>query len=1011
VRFQVLGSLAVRAGDSSIEIGGPRQRTLLAALLVNAGRVVSVDALTDALWGDDPPADPRNAIQTHVARLRETLGDDAPLVTRAPGYVLEVGADQVDALRFERLLTEAQRHDDPVEIVDRLDEALGLWRGPAYAGFEDGVAHVEARRLNELRLVALEDRAAARIQMGEARRVIGELETLVTEHPLRERFVALFMTALAIDDRQGDALTAYRDYRDRLANETGLEPSTSLRDLETRVLRDEVGREDRKAPSAAGSSGSPLRRSSRRWGAAERRPPVPLPATSLVGREHEIAEIRDALATHRIVTLTGPGGVGKSRIAAQVASALYDETDGDATWVELASITEPGAVDHALAHALSVDLTGQLPSRATILDALEHRDLLLVLDNAEHLLEHVAELVDDLHHRCAGVRVLTTSRERLAVDVEQVLAIPPLPTVVSTDPGDRGASGSVARSPRGAPAAVQLFLDRAAAVTSDLDPTAQLDLVAAICRQLDGIPLAVELAAARTGALPLDVLLAALREDDATALGRRRSQPARHRDLWSVTDWSHRLLSEVQQRFFARLSVFVGPFDVDTAHRVAASDDQPRSTTIEHLAALTESSLLARVPGSDRYRMLWPLRSFARQRLADLGEAGDVSRRHMEVLVDLVERATAPPMTDRDHAWLELSLDDVREAHRHARSTGALGTTVRLVAALYWFAQWRASGELLGWATDLVGVDGIDTHPASPRVHAVAAVAAWMRGDLEDAREHVDHAQRLGSGPNDPELTLAFAAAGDVALFEGRLDRADEVFAEQTRLARLADDIDSEVLGLSGAALTLAYRGETAEAIVQADEAARAAVEAGIAARAFNRYVQGECRAEADPERAIVLLEEATELARSCDAAFIEDVAHLTSVSIRGRQGAPRDALPAFSELIEHWRHRGNWTQQWTTLRNLAELLVRSGADEQAVLIAAAADVASAAPPTFGVEYDRLSHALAAARERLGEDRFEAARTRGRRMDRHEVVDLAIEETRRPHGPALRVSGTGEAPG
>jgi predicted ATPase/DNA-binding SARP family transcriptional activator len=1012
VWFRVLGPLQIGGTGTSVSLPGARLRNLLAALLVDAGKVVSIGRLTDALWEDEPPADPRNAIQTSVARLRERLGDGVPLVTRHPGYLLEVGADQLDALRFEQLLREARdRRDDPARVRALLDDALGLWSGPAYDGFDDRVIQAAARRLEEERLTAVEDRAHARLQLGDVQDLTGELDELLAQHPLRERLVGLQMQVLARQERSREALAVYRRHRARLTDETGLEPSASLRDLEARILRGEPdGSGDRAGTGREGAMGRPIAipippvaRPPSVPGAT----PVPRATTSLVGRRSTIDDILATFAHHRIVTLTGTGGIGKTRLATEVADPADPQARERAdwrevAWVELAPVTDPDAIDHVLVATLGVDPGGGRTPREALLDALATRELLLVLDNAEHLLEAIGPVVDQLHQHCPQVRVLTTSRERLAVDGEQVIAIAPLRTDMTgmTGPTDPY------------PDAVQLFLDRAASTgggparSPGQGTAAQLDLVARICDQLDGLPLAIELAAARTGALPLEALLEALQHDDPHATGRRRGHATRHRDLWAVTDWSYRLLNVEEQQLFARLSVFAGAFGVDDAQVVCAPDGQARTTTIQRLAALTEGSLLIRTPdgdgdGTDRYRMLRPLRSFARQRLADLDGTSDLAERHLRHVVDRVEQATSATSAT-DHRWLEDHLDDVRAAHRHARLIADRDALVRLVGALYWFDQWRAGGELLGWAEGLCDLDGLDAHPAASKVHAAAAAAAWVRGDLALAGRRADHAVTLGDGPDDPNRALAFAVLGDVALFEGRLADAEAACREQSRLGRIGDEADNTVLGLAGAAMALAYRGQHVAAVALADEAARAAPRAGPGARAFVRYAQGETRAEVEPDRAIALLDEAAALARDARAGFTEDVARLTATCLRGRHGEPSTGLPAFAELIRHWRRRGNWLQQWTTLRNLAELLIRLEADEPAVTIIAAAETRETVPPTFGAESERLRTALRTARWRLGEDRFAAAQAAGAPLDGNATVEHAltvIADLASPGGP------------
>ncbi|CAN5501806.1 hypothetical protein BH23ACT9_BH23ACT9_28700 [soil metagenome] len=339
MQFRVLGSLEVRRGAADVHIGSRRQRTLLAALLAEAGRVVSVDALAGALWGEAQPADPRNAIQTYVARLRETLGDDATILTRAPGYLVQVEREQVDALRFEQLLMEARRRiGEPMTVRTLLDDALELWRGPTYAEFDDGTVRAEALRLDELRLVAIETYAAARLLPGEASELVGDLAAAVAAHPFRERLVALLMQVLATLDRQAEALAIYRRYRDRLADETGLEPSHDLRDLERRILRGERVRPDTGSASSRHVippqlAPTAVSRDAAMKGASD----VPVTPTSVVGRETEVAAVQRLLDRERLVTMVGPGGVGKTRLAAEVARVI-ERCDLEVAWTELSSL-------------------------------------------------------------------------------------------------------------------------------------------------------------------------------------------------------------------------------------------------------------------------------------------------------------------------------------------------------------------------------------------------------------------------------------------------------------------------------------------------------------------------------------------------------------------------------------------------------------------------------------------------------------------------------------------------
>ncbi|CAN5501823.1 hypothetical protein BH23ACT9_BH23ACT9_28710 [soil metagenome] len=598
-----------------------------------------------------------------------------------------------------------------------------------------------------------------------------------------------------------------------------------------------------------------------------------------------------------------------------------------------------------------------------------------MLDNCEHLADAAGALIEQLGRRCTALRVLATSRERLAVDGEWVRRVDPLSiTEVHGDPG----------------AAVQLFLDRAAAVGAAIDPQGHLPTVVEICRILDGLPLAIELAAARTFALPVEELLVSL-QDDATDVGERRTGTQRHRDLWAVADWSYRLLDPEEQELFERLSVFAGDFSVAEVHPVCAPTDQARTTTGRQLAALADRSMLTMAGGGvGGYRMLRPLRAFARQRLADRGDPDEIAQRHAAVFTDRAERAAGPPLTDEGRSWLEGALDDLREVRQRAQRRGEANLLGRLIAALYRFDYWRAGGELLGWADEALDVQGMDEEPTASQVYAAAAAAAWRRGDLERARRLAERGVDLRSGADDPTAATVFEAVGDVANFEGRLEEAEAAFREEARLARIGGDPDGEVLGLASAALVLAYAGRIVEGVAEADGITATALRAGPAAHAFARYAQGECRAEVAPEEALLFLTEAVTLAGRCGAPFLEDVARLTETSLRGRHGDPKGALPAFADVIRRWQRSGNWTQQRITLCNLVDLLVRLEADKPAVAIASAIGQVGTGGGAFGTESDRLDRALAIARRRMGDAVFEAARVGDGRAGRADTVALAL---------------------
>lgn len=475
-------------------------------------------------------------------------------------------------------------------------------------------------------------------------------------------------------------------------------------------------------------------------------------------------------------------------------------------------------------------------------------------------------------------------------------------------------------------------------------------------------------------------------------MGSRRGSDPRHRDLRAVVNWSYQLLGRSERQLFDQLSVFAGAFTPTEAHVVCTSEDPPVGETATRLAMLAERSMLVGPSvDSGEYRMLRTMRRVARERLADRGETEATAERHATAFTEQAERVSAArcSFSDEGLSWLEARLDDLREAHRWARTTGRIDLVARLSAALYRFAYWRLNAEVMEWAAQAIPLSGLDEHPAAPQLYASAAVAAWMRGDLDEADRLARRGTQLGAGPDDPAGTYAYEALGDVATFQGRLTDAERAFREQGRLAQRSGDIDSMVMGLSSVAFTLVYRGVD-EAVTTADRAAVLAEQASAPARAFARYVQSECLAETDPSRALELVDEAVEIARSAGATFIEGVARVTAASLRARHGEVQQTLPDFADLLRHWRRTGNWTQQWTTLRNLAEALIRLEADRPAVTILAAAATSDTATRPYGPEAARLEEARTIARQRLGGDIYDVTWKQGTDMSGAQVVESAL---------------------
>jgi predicted ATPase/DNA-binding SARP family transcriptional activator len=680
VEYRILGPLEVVDDGRSIPLGTVKQQALLAVLLLNANEVVPRERLIDELWGERPPATAAKAVQVYVSQLRKRLGEDrSSVATRANGYVLELAPERLDAAQFERRLGEARARAAVGATEDAarlLGDALALWRGRALAGVSfESYASADVERLEELRLVALMERIDCDLELGRHERLIGELERLVAEHPLKERLRAQLMLALYRSGRQAEALVAYRDAREQLVEKLGIEPGDELRALERAVLAHE--------PTLAGLSSvdadAPI-------------PGLPIPATPLVGRTKELDEAGRLLRAHRLVTLTGAGGSGKTRLAIQLAADAAAEFPDGVFWVPLQALRDPELVLPTITRAVGAN--------DAVVEPLRDRRLLLVLDNFEQLLDAAARL-GELLGRLPDLKLLVTSREPLHIAAEYEYPVAPL--------REREA--------------VTLFMQRATAMKPDF---AYDDSIVEICRRLDCLPLALELAAARVKALSVGDLLTRLDRRLPILVGGPQDAPERQRTLRATIAWSYELLTSDEQRLFARLSVFVGGCTLEAAEEVCEAH-------VDTITALIDKSLLRRE--GERYSMLETIGEYAVERLEERGELDDLRRRHAEHYVD---RARSVEHLIRSPQAAAL-LDRLEHDHGNLR------------AALAWFSRGDANRALR------LAVWGL-----AARLHGFGD-QALQRRDLGEASRLYRESLEIGLQIKD-DLQTAYCLAGLAAV-------------------------------------------------------------------------------------------------------------------------------------------------------------------------------------------------------------------------------------------------------
>jgi predicted ATPase/DNA-binding SARP family transcriptional activator len=898
----VLGSLRLSVGGSPVEVRGHKRRALLALLALAEGRTVAVDHLLDVLWPAEVPGSGRAALHAQVSRLRSQCGPAADrLTTLEDGYRLQ--PDELDLSRARALVRAARLEvdDDPVGACARLREAYGLWRGEVLADLTDVAAIATAvQECVRLRREVARLLVAAAVAAGQAEAVLGLAADSVAAEPLDEPAVLLLVRALAAAGRAPDALRVAREYRRRLADETGLDPSPAVDALE----RDVAG-------GLAAAQPPPRRETSVR------------PTTRLVGRDTDVARLRGLLGSERLVTIAGPGGVGKTRVALEVASRA-----GTAAVVRLAPVTDQAAIAHVLAAALHLGVT-QGDVLAACIALLGDRPSLLVIDNCEHLLDAVRDTVGALLSGCPRLCVLTTSREPLGLVEEHVLRLAPLRL-----PDAGGQRADVA--------SVAVFLDVAARVRPGWRPRPdELTTVGDVVRRLDGMPLAIELAAGRLSTFSLTELRDRL--DRALDLlgGGRTTGDARHRTLRATVEWSHRLLDDDAQRLFRHLAVFVDGADLDTVEAVAA-DLGVAAEPGAVLARLVDASMVDAVfpggpGGGTRYRMLETLRAFGLDRLATTGEEDAAQERLVRWAVERSGRIGAWVITEREpeaDALLRRELGNLREAWHTARRRRSVDAAAAIVSALFEAFAWRDLVEIRDWAAELADDPQLVGRPGATAALGTAAYAAYLAGDHP-------RADRLARAGLAAAIDGADAWYCRHALSVAALARGDFAEAAEHALAAAAN-APTPRGHLELAALATLYLGDAEEARALNERGAADAV--APTWQAFHAYVDGEIASRTGDAAAEAHYLRAVELARAAGTTFYVGVATVGLLAVRATAGRVDEALAGYRDVIDYFVRNGNGTHLWATLRNLADLLRRLGDQETATTIDAAADGAPDAP-------------------------------------------------------------------
>jgi predicted ATPase/DNA-binding SARP family transcriptional activator len=947
--FRVLGGLEVWRNGQALPLGAAKQRALRGLLLIRRGDVPR-EVLVEALWGEQPPSGARNTLQVYVSRLRKAFGPDV-IVTTPSGYRLEPAAGSVDAVRFESCFREGSDllgGGDARAASARLAEALALWRGPAFADLRyEAFAQVEAGRLDELRLACVEERIEAELQLGHHAELVGELEAWVVEQPLRERLRGQLILALYRSGRQSEALAQYQAARRMLADELGLEPSPELRELERMILAHDPG-------LAAPTMRAPPRSN------------LPLQPTPFIGRVEELAAVLELVRSgrRRLVTLTGAGGSGKTRLAIEVAAELVGEYADGVWWVPLQSVADHELVRPTIATAID--------ARGDLARDIGDRRMLLLLDNFEQLLDAGPETAS-LLSSCPNLTLLVTSRERLHVAAEREYNVPPM---TETD-------------------AVALFDEHAVA-------GGDAETVAEICRRVDCLPLGVELAAARTGTFPPEQILARLEERLSFLAGGPRDAPARQQTLRDTIEWSYNLLTDDEQNLFALLSVFP---EIGDLQAIEAVSPNVRSGS---LSSLVEKSLLRSDAsgGELRYSMLQTIRDYALAKLEAAGDLRAARQRHAEYFRLLVGRALrarigkALGVDDEADLRIVRELVNVREALAFALAEGDFELALDLagMGARGWTAWAEGGATIEGRVLVRTVLDRTEHLQTPSRARALATLGAieLALGRVRASRELMEQACALYEALGDEEgAILPLLSLVMNALYEGEgdIERAQTLLQRARAVeGRASDFLRAQIL--FSAAEVESHRGAVEEADRLLEEGLELARSRGVPFRLWSwvlNNIAWSAILREDFTRARAALEE-QRCSKMAVLALAVTYGNLGLVSLFERD--LQEATVNFRQVLALLREVPANLSVVESFYGLAGVAALDGDPQRAVTIWAYANTlvedlgVSLALPQQRI-VDRY---LEPARTSLGDDLYLATCAEGAAMTRDEAIVYALGE-------------------